>query len=131
MSTHRRKDASVSLSQRELDILKVLTPVLEGKRTQAEAARLLGLTARHIRRLLDKLRSVGAPALGHYTVRFENRIYQVERPIYPGLCQGRVVIELRLDGTMAIRFKDKYLNYREVNAAPQPLGGSAPRPPGV
>src|SRR5262249_35773811 len=46
-----------------------------------------------------------------YTVRFENRIYQVDKPIYPGLRKGRVVIELRLDGAMAIRFQGKYLKY--------------------
>jgi hypothetical protein len=42
-----------------------------------------------------------------YTLRFENRIYQVGKPIYPGLRGGRVLLELRLDGTMAIRFGDK------------------------
>ena len=52
-----------------------------------------------------------------YTVRFENRLYQVDKPIYPGLRQGRVLIELRLDGTMAIRFGDKYLKYHEINSA--------------
>lgn len=51
-----------------------------------------------------------------YTVRFQNRIYQIGKPVYPGLRGGRVVIELRLDGTMAIRFQDKYLTYREVAA---------------
>jgi Helix-turn-helix domain len=63
-----------------------------------------------------------------YTVRFENRIYQVGKPIYPGLRGGRVVIELRLDGTMAIRFGDKYLRFDEVASGPRP-GGSAPQTP--
>jgi transposase len=65
-----------------------------------------------------------------YTVRFENRVYQVGKPVYPGLRKGRVVIELRLDGTMAIRFQDKYLDYHEVTSAfaAQP-GGSAPQTP--
>jgi transposase len=71
-------------------------------------------------------------AANDYTVRFENRIYQVDKPIYPGLRQGRVVIELRLDGTMAIRFGDKYLKYHEITARGEALGGSAPpRPPEV
>jgi transposase len=39
-----------------------------------------------------------------YTVRFQNRVYQVSKPVYPGLRGGRVVVELRLDGTMALRF---------------------------
>jgi transposase len=62
-----------------------------------------------------------------YTVRFENRIYQVDKPIYPGLRQGRVVLELRLDETLAFRFGDHYLKFHEVT--PTPLGGSAPQPP--
>jgi hypothetical protein len=64
-----------------------------------------------------------------YTVRFENRIYQLDKPIYPGLRQGRVVIELRLDGTMAIRFGDKYLKYHEIARQGAALGGSAPQTP--
>jgi hypothetical protein len=65
-----------------------------------------------------------------YTVRFENRVYQVGKPAHPGLRGGRVVIELRLDGTMAIRFGDKYLKFDEVAAGGdgQP-GGSAPQTP--
>src|SRR6476660_975561 len=41
----------VEMNQRERDILSVMKPVLEGTRTQAEAARLLGLSARQVRRL--------------------------------------------------------------------------------
>jgi transposase len=76
-----------------------------------------------------------------YVVRFENRIYQVDKPIYPGLRGGRVVIELRLDGTMAIRFEDHYLKFHEVVAAgqdserlahsrPTPVGEAQGRPSG-
>ena len=61
-----------------------------------------------------------------YTVRFRNRFYQLLKPVYPGERGGRVVIELRLDGSMTIRFREKYLKYQEVRVAP---GGSAPRPP--
>ncbi|HEY7327576.1 MAG TPA: hypothetical protein VH592_08050, partial [Gemmataceae bacterium] len=63
-----------------------------------------------------------------YSVRFQNRIYRVGKPIYPGLRGGRVVSELRLDGTMAVRFRDRYLNYGEVVAG-SCAGGPAPRPP--
>jgi hypothetical protein len=63
-----------------------------------------------------------------YTVRFRNRFYQLLKPVHPGERGGRVVIELRLDGSMAIRFRGKYLKYQEVPAAGQ-AGGSAPRPP--
>jgi hypothetical protein len=64
-----------------------------------------------------------------YTVRFQNRIYQVGKPIYPGLRQGRVVIELRLEGSMAIRFGDKYLKFHEVVQQGESLGGAAPQTP--
>jgi hypothetical protein len=64
-----------------------------------------------------------------YTIRFENRIYQVDKPIWPGLRGGRVVIELRLDGTMAIRFENKYLKWHEFVAGVDALGGSAPQTP--
>jgi Helix-turn-helix domain len=68
-------------------------------------------------------------AANDYTVRFENRTYQIDKPSYPGLRQGRVVIEVRLDGTMAIRFGDKYLKYHEIAARVEVLGGSAPQTP--
>jgi transposase len=63
-----------------------------------------------------------------YTVRFRNRFYQLLPPVHAGQRGGRVVIEQRLDGSMAIRFRDKYLKYCEVPQASLP-GGSAPRPP--
>ena len=63
------------------------------------------------------------------TVRFENRIYQLDKPIYPGQRQGKVVLEVRLDGTMAIRFGKHYLKYHELVAAGGALGGSAPQTP--
>jgi hypothetical protein len=64
-----------------------------------------------------------------YTVRFRNRFYQLLKPIYPGERGGKVVMELRLDGSLAIRFRDRYLKYQEVAAATRRPGGSAPRPP--
>jgi transposase len=63
-----------------------------------------------------------------YTIRFANRFYQLLKPIYPGERGGRVIIEQRLDGSMAIRFRTHYLRYQEV--APRALvGGSTPKPP--
>lgn len=41
----------ISMSQRERDRLKIMASVLPGKRTQAEAARLMGLTDRQVRRV--------------------------------------------------------------------------------
>jgi len=66
-----------------------------------------------------------------YVVRFANRQYQLDKPIYPGERGGRVTIELRLDGTMAIRFGDRYLKYHEVSArdpVAESLAHSRPTP---
>jgi transposase len=64
-----------------------------------------------------------------YTIRFASRHYQLERPIYAGERGGKVTIELRLDGTMAIRFGTHYLHYHEIVARDAALGGSAPQTP--
>ena len=64
-----------------------------------------------------------------YTVRFQNRIYQVGKPVYPGLRGARVVLELRLDGGMAMRFQGKYLKYQEVSVLGSPGGRCPPDPP--
>jgi hypothetical protein len=63
-----------------------------------------------------------------YTIRFRNRFYQLLPPVYPGQRGAKVVIELRLDGSLAIRFREKYLKYATVTEGSSP-GGSAPRPP--
>ena len=49
----------IEMSQRERDILKVMSGVLKGERTQAEAARLLKLSTRQLRRLQRKLEAAG------------------------------------------------------------------------
>ena len=49
-----------------------------------------------------------------YVIRLENRLYQLDKPIYPGERGGKVIVELRLDGTMAIRFGDRYLKWHEI-----------------
>jgi transposase len=65
-----------------------------------------------------------------YTVRFENRHYQLDKPIYPGERGGKVVIELRLDGSMAIRFREHYLKYHEISSGRgEALGGATPQTP--
>lgn len=58
-----------------------------------------------------------------YVVRWSNRHYQLLPPVYPGERGGRVVIEQRLDGTMAIRFGKRYLTYREVVPERPATGG--------
>ena len=50
-----------------------------------------------------------------YTIRFENRIYQLLPPARPGLRGGKVIVEQRLDGTEHVRFRGKYLKCKPVN----------------
>lgn len=63
-----------------------------------------------------------------YVVRFGNRFYQLKRPALSGLRGGKVVVEERLDGSLHIRFKGRYVRYDEITRAVSP-GGSAPKPP--
>jgi len=55
----------VAMSQRERDVLKVMQGVLDGTRTQAEAARLLKRSTRQVRRLQRRLEAEGDGALAH------------------------------------------------------------------
>ena len=49
-----------------------------------------------------------------YTIRLDKQIYQLLRPAWPGQRGGRVVVEKRLDGSMEIRFKQRYLEYQPI-----------------
>ena len=53
------------MSQRERDRLKTMEPVLQGKRTQVEAARLLNLTVRQVRRIQRRLEEQGDAGAVH------------------------------------------------------------------
>jgi hypothetical protein len=55
----------IEMGQRERDVLKVMSLVLEGRRTQAEAARLLRRSVRQVRRLQRRLESRGDGAVVH------------------------------------------------------------------
>lgn len=55
----------ISMSQRERDRLKGMSSVLEGKRTQREAARLLGVAPRTIRRWKKRLEAEGDVGIIH------------------------------------------------------------------
>jgi hypothetical protein len=94
---------------------------------------------------LESILSVQAERVvsNDYVVRFENHFYQLLKPVYPGERGGRVVLERRLDGTLAIRFAGHYLAYRELTAEtggrlgspaadpdrPSPAAPRPPRPP--
>jgi transposase-like protein len=55
----------VAMSQRERDAVRVIRSVLDGERTQVEAARLLKRSARQVRRMLRKVEAGGDAALVH------------------------------------------------------------------
>ena len=55
----------IEMSQRERDVLKAMSSVLSGKRTQVEAARLLKLSVRQVRRIMVRLRDEGDRAIVH------------------------------------------------------------------
>jgi len=42
----------------------------------------------------------------------------LNKPALPGLRNGRVIMEQRLDGTLAIRFGQRYLDYVDLGAPP-------------
>ena len=55
----------VAMSQRERDVVRVVRAVMDGHRTQVEAARLLKRSVRQVRRLQHKLQAGGDAALVH------------------------------------------------------------------
>jgi hypothetical protein len=59
------KKVLLEMNQRERDVLKVMSLVFEGKRTQGEAGRLLSLSERQIRRIRRALEAGGDGAVIH------------------------------------------------------------------
>ena len=55
----------VLMNERELHRVGVLAKIRAGDRTIASGAMVLGLTARHMRRLLKRYEQFGAPGLVH------------------------------------------------------------------
>lgn len=58
-------DEVVAMSRRELDRAQVIGKVVEGRLTQANAAKMLKLSVRQVKRLCAKLRDIGPPGLAH------------------------------------------------------------------
>src|SRR4029434_4172913 len=67
-----------------------------------------------------------------YTLRFDNELYQIEREsIVVGLRGADVRVEKRLDGSIAVRYQDRYLSVKPcVKAAQQPAREIQVRPVG-
>ena len=59
------KEDRITMSQRERDRLKVMGPVMVGERTQTEAARLLRMTVRQVRRTQRRLEKLGDAGIVH------------------------------------------------------------------
>ncbi|KKN95419.1 hypothetical protein LCGC14_0179460, partial [marine sediment metagenome] len=60
-----------------------------------------------------------------YTIRFDNTIYQLLPPARPGLRGGWVIVEMRTDRSLHIRFKGRYLKYTLLGSA-NPSGALPP-----
>jgi len=81
----------------------------------------------------------GRTVANDYTVRHAGRRYQIERrSIAGGLRGSKVIVEERLDGSMRLRFRGRYLRWHEVaSATPNPptrqrrRGAGASTPPPV
>jgi hypothetical protein len=64
-----------------------------------------------------------------YTLRYAGKHYQVERSdIRPGLRGGIVRVEQRLDGRLAIRFRDRYLMIAPCEAGSRLSTQKRPQP---
>jgi transposase len=70
-----------------------------------------------------------------YTLRYQGKIYQIARgDIRPGLRAGQVRVEQRLDGSLAVKFREHYLSTAECppppKTPPPPKPVRAPKPRG-
>jgi hypothetical protein len=66
-----------------------------------------------------------------YTIQLDGEFYQIEREsIRTGLRGAAVRIERRLDGGLAVRFRDRYLAVKPCGERPKPAPASKPAPKG-
>lgn len=64
-----------------------------------------------------------------YTIRFAAKLYQIQRAdIRAGLRGGTVRVEQRLDGALAVRFRDRYLAVSECFPRPKLVPVETPKP---
>ena len=62
-----------------------------------------------------------------YTLRYQGKSYQIARAdVGGGLRGAKVRVEKRLDGTVAVKFRDRYLTVSECPAGQKPEGGAGP-----
>ena len=64
-----------------------------------------------------------------YTIRYQGKIYQMGRSdIRAGLRGGRVRVEQRLDGSLAVQFRQRYVSVTECQPQPKALPQPKPTP---
>lgn len=59
-----------------------------------------------------------------YTIRWNNRIFQIGKPAYPGLRGGRVIVAAGFDGSIQLFFKNRKLTWNEIKASPSRAGNN-------
>jgi transposase len=65
-----------------------------------------------------------------YTIRYQGKLYQIAQSgIRPGLRGGTVRVELRLDGSLAVRFGAAWLDVSECQVRPKAAAVALPHPP--
>jgi hypothetical protein len=63
-----------------------------------------------------------------YTLRWDGKLYEIQRQaVRPGLRGANVRVEVRLDGTLAVRHGDRYLPVEECVEAKKPKVAQAPK----
>ena len=64
-----------------------------------------------------------------YTLRWDGRLYRIEpQAVTPGLRKANVRVEARLDGSLAVRHRDRYLPVKECAVADKPKAGELATP---
>ena len=67
-----------------------------------------------------------------YTIRLDGKVYQIDRAdVRPGLRRGCVRVETRLDGTLAVRFREHWLKIRPCEPRPRQAARPASSKPVV
>jgi len=58
----------IAMSERDLQRIEVLSKVVDGRMTLVSAARVLALSERQVRRLLERIRTKGAASIRHKAI---------------------------------------------------------------
>ena len=81
---------------------------------------------------LDEILCVREPrtVTNDYTIKYLGRHCQIEkRSAFAGLRGSKVAVETRTDGSMKLRWKDKYLRFHEIEGSARKASGLRPSAP--